>query len=74
MDKVCRITLLLENSSKVVNFLLKVVLRADDLSGPVVETPLHTSLHVCRMMGLEVEVLVRVCGLPVDRDVQALSS
>ena len=71
MDKVCRETVLLEDSSKVVNFLLKVVLRADDLSGPVMETSHHTSLHVGRMMGLEVEILVRVRGLPVDRDVEA---
>ena len=68
---VCRVTVLLEDSSKVVNFLLKVVQRADDLSGPVVETSHHTSLHVGRMMGLKVEILVCVCGLPVDRDVQA---
>ena len=54
-----------------VNFLLKVVLRVDDLSGPVVETSHHTSLHVGRMMGLEVEILARVRGLPVDRDIQA---
>ena len=54
-----------------VNFLLKVVLRADDLSGPVVETSHHTSLHVGWMMGLEVEIPVCVWGLPVDRDVQA---
>ena len=51
-----------------VNFLLKVVLRADELSGPVVETSHYTSLHVGRMMGLEVEIPVRVRGLPVDRD------
>ena len=54
-----------------VNFLLKVVLRANDPSGPVVETSHHSSLHVGRMMGLEVEIRVRVRGLPVDRDIQA---
>ena len=53
-----------------VNFLLKVFLRADDLSGPDVETSHHTSLYMGWMMGLEVEIPVRVCGLPVDRDVE----
>ena len=70
-DKVCRVTVLLEDSSKVVNFLLKVVLHADNPSGLVMEAFHHTSLHVPRMMGLDVEILVRVCGLPVDRTVQA---
>ena len=51
-----------------VNFLLKVVLRADDPSGPVMETSHYTSLHMGRMMGLEVEIPVRVCGLPVDTE------
>ena len=37
VDKVCRVTILLQDSSEVVNFLLKVVLCANDLSGPVVE-------------------------------------
>ena len=60
-----------QDSSKVVNCLLKVVLRADDLSGPVVEASHHTSLHMGRMMGLKVKIPVRVRGLPVDRDVQA---
>ena len=69
--KVCRVIVPLEDPTKVVNFLLKVVLCADDLSGPVVETSHHTSLHVGQMMGLEVEISVRVHGLPVDRDVQA---
>ena len=66
-DKVCRVSVLLQNSCKVVNFLLKVVLCADDLAEPVVETSYHTTLHVGQMMKLEVEILVRVCGLPVDR-------
>ena len=48
VDKVCRVTVLLQDSSKMVNFLLKIVLLADDLSGPVVETSHHTSLHVGR--------------------------
>ena len=60
MDKVCRVTVLLEDSSKEVNFLLKVVLHADNPSGPVVETSQHTSLHVPRMMGLDVEILIHV--------------
>ena len=46
-----------------VNFLLKVVLCADDLSGPVVEASHHTSLHMGRMMGLKVKIPVRVRGL-----------
>ena len=77
MDNVCRVTVLLEDSNKVVNFLLRVVLHVDDLSGPVddlsgpvMETSHHTSLYVGRMMVLEVEILVRVRGLPVDRDIQ----
>ena len=37
------ITVLLQDSSKVINFLLKVVLRADDLSGPVVDISPHLS-------------------------------
>ena len=36
--KVRRTTVLLEDSSNVVNFLLKVVLRVDDPSGPFMET------------------------------------
>ena len=59
-DKVCRVAILLEDSSKVVNFLLKVVLRADDPPGPVMETSHHISLHMGWMMGLEVKVSVRV--------------
>ena len=55
VDKVCRITVLLEDSSQVVNFLLNVVLCADDPSGPVVEPSHHTSFHVV----LKVEILVR---------------
>ena len=39
-----------------VNFLLTVVLLADDLSGPIADTSHHTSLYVDRMMGLEVEI------------------
>ena len=60
MDKVCRVIVLVEDSSKVVNFLLKVVLHADNPSGPVVETSQHTSLHVPWMMGLDLEILVHV--------------
>ena len=71
MDKVCRVRVLLEDDSKVVNFLLKVVLHADNPSGRVVETSHHTSFHMGRMMGLEVEILVHLRGLPVHRDVQA---
>ena len=43
MDKVCRVPILLEDSSKVVSFLLKCVQHVDDPSGPVVETSHHTS-------------------------------
>ena len=49
-DEVCKVTVLFENSSKVVKFLQKVVLRVDDPSGPVMETSHHTSLHVGQMM------------------------
>ena len=51
-DKVCKITVQLENSSKVVNFLLNVVLHVDDPSGPVVETSHHTSFHVGQNGGI----------------------
>ena len=44
-------------------FLLKVVLHADDLSGSVVETSHHTSLHMGWMIGLKMEMSVRVHGL-----------
>ena len=54
-----------------VDFLLKVVLRVDDPSGPVVETSHHTSFHMGWMMGLKVVMLLRVRGLSVDRKVQA---
>ena len=52
-----------------VNFLLKVVLHVDDPSGPVVETSHHTSLHMGRMVGLEMEILVRVYVLLCWSDV-----
>ena len=71
MDEVHRITVLLEDPSKVVNFLLKVVLHADDPSGPIMETSYHPSLHVGRMVGLKVEMPVHVRGLPVNRAIQA---
>ena len=45
-DKICRITILLDNSSKVVNFLVKLVLRADDPSGLVAEPSHHIFFHV----------------------------
>ena len=51
-----------------VSFLLKVVLCVDDLSGPIMETSHHASLHVDWMMGLEVEIPVCVRGL-LDRDI-----
>lgn len=46
-DKVCKITVLLENSSKVVNLPLKVVLRDDDPSDLVVETSHQNSCTSC---------------------------
>ena len=49
MDEVCRVTILLQDSSEVVNFLLKVVPCANDLSGPVVEASHHTSYYVAGM-------------------------
>ena len=49
-DKVCRVTILLEDSTKVVKFLLKVVLRVDDPTGPVVEISHYTSCHMGQMM------------------------
>ena len=48
------------------HFLLKVVLWADDLSGPVVKTLHQTSLHMGWVVGSKVEVPVGVCGVPVD--------
>ena len=59
----CRVPVLLEDSSKVVNFLLKVGLRIDDPSGPVVETSHHTSLHMGQMMRLEMEISVHTSSL-----------
>ena len=42
MDKACRVTVLLEDSSKEVNFLLKVVLHADNrMMGLDVEILIH---------------------------------
>ena len=70
MDKICRVTVLLEDSSKVVNFLLKVVLHVDS-SSPVVKTSHHTFLHMGQIVSLEVEIPVHVCRFPVDRDVKA---
>ena len=61
-DEDRRIAILLEDPSKVVNFLLKIVLHLSDPPGPIMETAHHTSLHVGRMMGLEVEIPVHVCG------------
>ena len=55
-----------------VNFLLKVVLHADEPSGPIMQTSHHSSVNVDQMIGLEVEILVWptcTCGLPIDRDV-----
>ena len=65
-DEVRRITTLLEDPSKVVNFLLKVFLHVDD---SIMKTSHHTSLHMGQMLGLEVEILVRVHAFPVDRDI-----
>ena len=56
-------SVLLKNSNMVVYFLLKVVLHAADLCCSVVETSHHTSLHMGRMIGLEVELSVCVHGL-----------
>ena len=64
--EVGRITILLEDSGQVTHFLLKVVLWADDLSGPVVKTLHQTSLHMGWVVGSKVEVPVGVCGVPVD--------
>ena len=56
----------------VVNFLLMVVLRADNPSGHVVEISHHTSLHVHGWdAGTPSGDTGRVHGLPVDRNVQA---
>ena len=73
VNEVGRITVLLNNSNMVVYILLNAVLHADNLSGSVVETSHHTCLHMSRMIGLEVEMSVCVHGLPVDRDVQAVT-
>ena len=44
MGKVHRVTVLHEDSNKVVNFLLNVVLCVDDLSGSVMKMSHYTSL------------------------------
>ena len=68
-QKHCRVTILLEDSGKVVNFLLNVFLFIDDFSDPVVKTSHNTSYYAGWMLGLEVEITVHVHGLPLDRDI-----
>ena len=68
-QKHCRVTILLEDSGKVFNFLLNIFLCTDDFSDPVVETSHDTSYYVGWILGLEVEIIVRVHGLPLDRDI-----
>jgi len=45
----------------VTHFLLKVVLWADDLSGPVVKTLHQISVHMGWVVGSKVEVYLSVC-------------
>ena len=52
-----------------VNFLLKVVLCADEPSVPIMRTSHDSSVNMGRMMGLEVEIPVHMRGLPIDKDV-----
>ena len=59
------------SESGVVYFLLQVIVGAGDTLGPVIQAPDKTSLDVGRMVGPEVQVLVRVSGHSVDRDLQA---
>ena len=50
---------------------LQVVLGAEDGSGSVVQAPDQAPLDMGWVVGLEVQVVVSVGGLPVDNDVQA---
>ena len=52
-------------------FLLQVILCAGDGSCSVIQAPDQTPLDIRWMVGLEVEILVGVGGLPVDSVVQA---
>ena len=51
--------------------LLQVVLSGGDAPCSVVQTLNQSSLDMRWMVGLEVQVPVCVCGLPVDSDIQA---
>ena len=53
-NEVCGIIVLLEDSSKVVNFLQKVVLCGDNPPGPVLEASHHMPLHTGQMLELKV--------------------
>ncbi len=59
------------SESGVVFFLLQVIVGAGDTLGPVIQAPDQALLDVGRMVGPEVQVLVRVSGHSVDRDLQA---
>ena len=41
------------------------------LSGSIMETSHHSSLHIGQMMGLKVEIPVCMHGLHVNKDIQA---
>ena len=62
-----------QHHGKVVYFILQVVLGAGAGDGmcPVIQAPDQTPLDMGWVVGLEVQVVVGVGGLPVDRDVQA---
>ena len=52
--------------------LLQVVLSGGDAPCSVVQTPDQSSLDMRWVVGLEGQVPVCVCGLPVDGDIQAI--
>ena len=60
-----------QHLGKVVFFLLQVVLSAGNGTCPVVCAPGQTTLDMGWVVGLELQVVVGVGGLPVDSDVQA---
>ena len=70
-NEVCGATVLLADSSKVVNFLLKVVWCFDYPPWPSHGGISPHALYMGRMMGLKVELPGSVHELLVDRDVKA---
>ena len=71
-QKHCRITVLLQESSKVVNFLLKVVLHADDFSGTIVETFHHNFIRNASPPPLQETVDTSSCDEEHEKEKETL--